>query len=74
MEGNIKLPYHFRDDYYANPNAVLDNPAVLIFNKDNNSVYSTVNMLLGQDIILPNNTNPCIQNPPSDVRIEKGYM
>ena len=63
----------FRDDYYANPNAVLDNPAVLtIFNKDNNSVYSTVNMLLGQDIILPNNTNPCIQNPPSDVRIEKG--
>ncbi len=63
----------FRDDYYANPNAVLDNPAILtIFNNDNNTFLKTENMYLGTDIILPNNTNSCIQNPPSDVRIEKG--
>ena len=63
----------FRDDYYANPNAVLDNPAILtIFNNDNNTFLRTENMFIGLDVILPNNTNSCIQNPPSDVRIEKG--
>ncbi len=32
----------FRDDFYANPNATLDDPATItIYNRDNNSVYAT---------------------------------
>ena len=63
----------FRDDFYANPAATLDNPAILtIFNRDNNSRLRTENMSLGSDVILPTNTNPCVSNPPNDVRIERG--
>lgn len=63
----------FRDDYYANPNAVLDEPAVItIFNRDNNAFVRTEDFNLESDAILPNNTNPCISSPPFDVRIQRG--
>lgn len=63
----------FRDDFYANPNATLDEPANLsIFNRDNNAFVRNEELFLQSDGILPNNTNPCISSPPIDVRIQKG--
>ena len=64
----------FRDDYYANPQATLDNPATLtVFNNNNNAVQLVeYNVYLQSSEILPTNTNSCISNPPRDVRIQKG--
>ncbi len=63
----------FRDDF--NGVAPLDDPArITIFNNSNNSVYKTEDMNLqnGVGVILDNDPNPCISNPPTNVRIEKG--
>ncbi len=64
----------FRDDYYANPAATLDDPATLtiINNNTNRAQIIDYNVFLQSDVILPINTNACITNPPRDVRIEKG--
>ncbi|MCB9257592.1 MAG: gliding motility-associated C-terminal domain-containing protein [Chitinophagales bacterium] len=61
----------YRDDYNGNPNALLDNPAVISFFNQNGQFLEAIDITLDLDTLFQQDLNPC-QDAIPNVRTETG--